>query len=153
MPKVDFSKYDEADGFTPIPDGQYEVEVDKVEERSTHGGDEMWGLRLKITKGEYENRFIFDNMVFSANAMKRVKLICSRMGFDVSGEVDLKPDMLLGRRCIVETEIEDYEDDNGKVKKQNKIPFAGYYRIEDDGKAKPESKTTDPAPEEEDLPF
>ena len=100
-------------------------------------------------EGEHEGRKIFDNMVFSEKALKRVKLICSRLGLDVSGELDLTPDMLKGRACLVTVETQEYVNDEGRNKKRNVVPFAGYERIETDGAT---VSTPDDASEES-LPF
>ena len=65
-------------------------------------------------------------MVFSQKALPRVKLICSRLGVDVAGEIDLKPEHLIEKTCLVTVTIEEYEGDEGKVKKRNSVPFSGY---------------------------
>ena len=83
MPKIDFNNVDDVQGFAPLPDGKYLCRVAEVEEATTQYGDEMWKLRLVVDSGPHRGRYIFDNLVFSAAAMKRVKLICSRLGLDV----------------------------------------------------------------------
>ena len=88
----------------------------------------MWKLRFEVAEGEYARRYIYDNMIFSDAALKRVKLICSRLGLDTSREIDLTPKLLEGRTCILTVEIEDYEDQEGKIKKRNIVSFAGYER-------------------------
>ncbi|MDI6794806.1 MAG: DUF669 domain-containing protein [bacterium] len=82
MPKVDFSTIDDVQDFSPIPDGQYLSRLSEIEETTTQYGDELWKLRFEVIEGEYAGRYIFDNMVFSKAALKRVKLICSRLGID-----------------------------------------------------------------------
>ena len=86
----------------------------------------MWKLRLQVEGGEHDGRLIFDNLVFSAKAMSRVKLICASFGLDVSGAVDLDPSMLLEKRAMVSTYQEEYEDDRGQAKVTNRIPYDGY---------------------------
>lgn len=132
MPKIDFNDIPENDDFNPIPEGKYLCRLEAIEEKSTKKGDEMWSLRLEVQDGEYNGRVIFDNMVFSSAAMKRVKLICSRMGIDTSGEVDLSPADLQGRMVIVETVIEEYTANDGSQKKRNTVPFAGYHKYDGD---------------------
>ena len=130
MPKIDFSKVEDVQDYTPLADGKYLCKLSEVEESETQYGDEMFKLRFEVVQGEHTGRIIFDNMVFSEAAMKRVKLICSRLGLDVSGEIDVKPSMLEGRKCYVSVITEEYEDSEGKTKKRNVIPFAGYERAE-----------------------
>ena len=130
MPKIDFANVDDVQDFSPLPDGEYLCRLAEIEEASTHAGDEMWKLKFEVADGEYAGRYIFDNMVFSEAALKRVKLICSRLGIDVSGEVELTPSMLEGATCIIRTEIEEYEDNEGRTKRRNVVPFAGYERAD-----------------------
>ena len=126
MPHIDFATVDDVDDFSPVPPDQYPVEPKSVEETSTQAGDAMWRVRLLIVGGPYKGRYIFDNLVFSAAAMKRVKLFCRALGLDVSGEVDLTPDLIIGRACQATVELEDYEDAEGNVRPRNVVPFAGY---------------------------
>ena len=126
MPKVDFKNVSEIADFAPIPDGEYLCRLADIETDRTRSGDEMWKLRWQVEGGEHDGRLLFDNMVFSAKAMSRVKLICSSCGLDVSGEIDLDPPMLLDKRALISTYQEEYEDDKGQSKVQNRIPFDGY---------------------------
>ena len=128
MPKIDFAKVDDVQDFTPLPAGKYPCRLAEIEEATTHAGDEMWKLRFEVARGEHAGRLVFDNLVFSQAAMKRVKLICSRLGLDVSKELDLKPEMLKGRTANLTVEIEPYEDSEGRTKQRNVVPFAGYER-------------------------
>lgn len=155
MPKIDFNTIEDAEDFSPLPEGKYACRVAEVEEARTKGGDEMWKLRLEVVEGAHAGRIIFDNLVFSAAAMKRVKLICSRLGLDVSGEVDLTPDMIKGRPCRITVETEEYEDHEGRRRKRNVVPFAGYERAA--GGAQDPAATEEGGRQEDDgegqLPF
>jgi len=129
MPKVDFSKVDDVQDFVQLPDGKYLCQVNEIEEATTQYADEMWKIRFEVIEGKYAGRFIFDNMVFSEAAMKRVKFICSRLGLKVSGELDLTPGLLEGRKCYVSVLSEKYKNSEGKIKKRNVVPFAGYEEV------------------------
>jgi hypothetical protein len=131
MPTVNFGEVEDAEDYTPIPDGKYLCHVERVEETTTQYGDDMWKLWLQVDQGPYAGRNIFDNLVFSAAAMKRVKLFCARAGIDVSGEVELTPETILDRRVFVTVQVEEYEDQEGSIKKRNKVPFAGYESAEE----------------------
>ena len=131
MPRIDFSNVDDAQDYSPLPAGRYLVTLTEVEEAKTKYGDEMWKLRFVVDEGQYKGRYIFDNLVFSDAALKRVKLICSRLGLDVSGELDLTPGLITGRRCYVSVEIEEYTDQDGDSRSRNVVPFAGYGRFDD----------------------
>lgn len=154
MPKIDFNKVDDVQDFSPLPDGKYSCTIVGVEEGSTQYGDEMWKVRFMVDHGPHRGRCIFDNLVFSKAAMKRAKLVCSRLGLDVSGELDLKPEMIQGRRCYISVETEQYTDHEGRPKRRNVVPFAGYGRA--DGAETPAGGVDAEDVEddsEEDLPF
>ena len=156
MPRIDFNHVDDVQDFAPLPDGKYLCRVSDVEEARTQYGDEMWKLRLAVEAGPHRGRYIFDNMVFSDAAMKRVKLICSRLGLDVSGEIELTPALIRGKNCYVTVETEDYEDHEGTTKRRNVVTFAGYERAVGApaaGEQAPEEAGSVEDDSEEDLPF
>ncbi len=148
MPKIDFSTVEDAKTFVPIPAGEYVVEINSIEETTTSHGDELWKLRLKIHEGPHAGRYVFDNLVFSPKAMKRVKLLCSRLGLDITGEVDLTPRMLRGKQCRVTVDVEDFIDDEGRERKRNNIGFAAYEALGDGG-----SDERQPGDDDEDDPL
>lgn len=130
MPKIDFSQIDDVQDFSPLPEGDYLCRLAEIEESTTQNDDELWKLKFEVIEGEYAGRYVFDNMVFSEAALKRAKLICSRLGLSVSGEIDLAPGMIEGRTCYLTVEIDEYEDSEGRIKKRNVVPFAGYERAD-----------------------
>ena len=152
MHKIDFSKIEDVQDFTPLPDGKYICQLTEIEEATTQYDDEMWKLRFEVIEGKFIGRLVFDNLVFSEAAMKRAKLICSRLGLDVSGELDITPKLLEGRKCVVSVVTEEYEDVEGNTKRRNIIPFAGYDRISDAGSPDASPKKKDDSNEEH-LPF
>ena len=131
MPKIDFSTVEDVQDFTPLPKGKYRCQLVEVEEATTQSGYEMWKIRFEVTEGEFNGRFIFDNLFFSDKGLKRTKLLCNRLGLDVSGELDLTPDKIKGLACYVEVDVEEYEDSNGQTKPRNVVPFAGFHRVEE----------------------
>ena len=126
MPKVDFTHVEDVQDFSPIPAGKYLCKLVEIEEATTQYGDEMWKMRFQVIQGKHTGRYVFDNLVFSEAALKRVKLICSRLGLNVSGELDLTPSMLKDRMCFLTVQTESYEYDEGNEKNRNVVPFAGY---------------------------
>ena len=146
---VDAYQHDAAGNFATNGDGEKLY-------WATRNGDEMWKLRLVVDSGPHRGRYIFDNLVFSAAAMKRVKLICSRLGLDVSHELDLTPALIRGRSCYVTVEAEEYEDQEGITKRRNVVPFAGYECAEGAPAAPSTAAGNTTGAEddsEEDLPF
>jgi hypothetical protein len=126
MSKVNFKGIADVQAFEPLPKGTYQCKVEEVEESVTQYGDEMWNLRLVVTGGPHEGRLIFDRIVFSDAALERAKLFCYCLGLDVSGELDLTPDLIRGRTCGVRVKIEKYEDNERRTRLRNVVPFAGY---------------------------
>ncbi len=151
MPKIDFGHVDDVQDFSPVPAGKYLCRLSGIEEASTQHGDEMWKLRFEVTQGPYAGRLIFDNLVFSEAALKRAKLICSRLGLDVSKELDLTPELIKGRVAMLTVDIEPYEDAEGRTKQRNTVPFAGYERASESDT--PSAAGTGEDDSEEHLPF
>ena len=130
MPKLDFSQIDDVQDFSPIPPGKYLCKLVDVEESKTQNDDEMWNVRFEVIEGEQKGRAVFDRLVFSQAAIKRVKLICSRLGLDVSGPLNLTPETVKGRTCFLTVQIEEYLDEEENPKKRNVVPFAGYEKAD-----------------------
>ena len=143
---VNFDRIEEASDCTPVPKGKYLCRLVKIEEDVTKYGDPLWKLWFQIEDGEYENRYIFDNLVFSPKAEKRMKLICNRLGVPVIGERELEPSELLDKRCYITVDVEDYKDNEGKTRQRNCVLFAGYEPVIESGVS-----TEDDS--EDDIPF
>jgi len=114
--KINFDEVETGGGgFAPIPDGNYLVKIESIHSgRQTRAGDEMWGLELVVTDGDYQGRKIFDNLVFSQKALWRVKMTCSRFGVPLTGEVEIADIIprLQGRKAWADVFSEEY---NGKT--------------------------------------
>ena len=130
MPKINFEEIEDVQDFTPIPSGRYLCKLVEVEESKTQYDDEMWNVRFEVIEGEHKGRAVFDRMIFSQAAIKRVKLICSRLGLDVSGPMNLTPEMVKGKTCYIAVQIEEYLDEGKNAKKRNVVPFAGYEKAD-----------------------
>ena len=126
MPKIDFRTVEDTADFSPLPMGKYLCRVAAIELGETSAGDERWLLRLTVDEGPYSGRTVIDNLSFSEAALKRVKFVCERLGVDVTGEVDVSPDLLLGRLALVTVELGTYEDEFGARRIRNKVPYSGY---------------------------
>jgi hypothetical protein len=122
MPKVDFTKVNEAGEYQPIDEGEYLAEVINVDVRQGQKG-EYWNIKYQILTGDNAGKHVYDNLSFAPGALKRVKLFCSRLGLDVSGELDLSPGDIQNGRIKITLEISEYD---GKLK--NIIPFEGFDR-------------------------
>lgn len=147
--KYNWDEIECGDGYAPMSPGIYPCQLINIDEKLTQFGDELWNLKWVVLEGEYKGRYIFDNLVFSKAALKRVKLVCARLGIHLRGEVELTKDMLLGKKVFVEINIEEYQDKKGIIREKNSVPFDGYQSVHVE-KTKPAESAED---ENEDLPF
>lgn len=53
-------------GYREVPDGEYEVKVNKIEMKISKAGNPMVTTSFKIVNGEYKNSLVFYNQVFTA---------------------------------------------------------------------------------------
>ena len=56
--EIDFGQVEDAEDFSPVPDGKYHVRVIGIEEKPTRAGDPMWNLDLEIQEGPHAGRII-----------------------------------------------------------------------------------------------
>ncbi len=158
-PVVDFPSTPDADEFSPIPEGQYlckVIESKKLD--NTAKGFEQWQLTFEVVdaKSEYCGKRFWDRLFFSEGGMPRVKLICSRLGIDVTKKIDLEPEMLLEKFVNIEVIIDEYEyegEDGKKKGKRNKVPFAGYEEVEQPKVSKAEQAAKTKKKADSELPF
>lgn len=113
-----------------VPEGEYLCEVVSAEEKRTTGGDEMLNMKFKILDGKQTGRFLFDNMVFSRSAMRRVKIISAALGLPTQGKVEINEELLRGRQVFLTTKHEEYGGET-----RSKVEFAGYRQVPPDQQA------------------
>lgn len=134
--KINFDEIPEKDfgDYTPIPKGDYNVELVDVREGETVGGknpgSRRWGLRFDVVDaGDYEGRVVWDNIVDVPGSAWRIKQVLRAAGFDVTGEFDtdeLDWEEVIGTKFLVTVGIkrgtvnretgEKYADSNKVVK-------------------------------------
>lgn len=131
--EINYDDIESINEFKPVPEGTYRCCVADVKEAQTSRGYPMWKLRLEIEEGEHAGRVIFDRLVFSPAAMRRVKRVCACLGLKTAGTQELTPEMIVGRYTMVRAVIEDYIDQEGEARSSNAVPFDGYAPVDDDG--------------------
>ena len=78
------------DDFDSVPDGKYQVAVEKVELTETHSsGNPMLKWTLRILAPSSVNRFLWRNSVFTANTLKYIKTDLHLCGLDLGKLSDL----------------------------------------------------------------
>jgi hypothetical protein len=151
MAKVNWNDIPDSDDFSPLEPGRYLMEITKVDdEKTTNDGDEKWLLTLECVEGDRKGRKVWDSLIFSEGGLKRMKLIFSRLGMKIDGEVEFFPKDLIGKRALIDVEI---QEDNPKF---NTVPYAGWNKVDGSAPAsKAKSGKASPPPEEDDeeLPF
>jgi len=100
--------------FEPMPVGTYEAVLTGVEERvAQSSGDPYLNWEFTIVgPSEYDNRKVWDITSLSEKALWRLRQTLVALGLDpadLSGEIDFEPTELIGSRCLVEVNQEEWE--------------------------------------------
>ncbi len=69
--------------FESVPDGKYQVAVEKVELTQSSTGNPMLKWTLRILAPRFANRFLWRNSVFTHNTLKYVKTDLHLCGLDL----------------------------------------------------------------------
>lgn len=141
--KVNWDEVPDSQSYI-VPAGTYKMKVEEVSEQYTDNGVEFWTLQLKVVHGPQQGKVVFDRIFFSQRALPRVKHVCKELGLSVKGEIELKPQMLVGRTAMVKVTETTYTDRNGNEKPKNDVPFDGYESCE--GVTPPKSVVPDDGP-------
>lgn len=103
---IDFAKV--PDAAEPLPPGTYNCTIVHAEPTtSKSGGNPMIKIRWRVDDdGEFKGRNIFDNLVFSQNALWRVRQVLEALGYakDFNGVVN--PENLLGESATLKVTIQ-----------------------------------------------
>lgn len=49
--------------YAPIPEGEYDLIIEKCEGKTSKAGNRMLSLKFRIDGGEYDGRFLFENIL------------------------------------------------------------------------------------------
>ena len=133
MPSIDWNKVEDQE-FTPISEGRYTVKISNVRDTqkdsdellTTKNGDEMWAVTLDVIGPKCAGRKIFTNLVFNDRGYGNIKKLYSAIfGTKLPKKCDTSD--ILDEVVDVDVVITEY---NGKS--SNAIPYAGFYRSEND---------------------
>jgi hypothetical protein len=133
--QVDFSRVEDVESFVSIPEGVYVCRLADVREGVTKDGSPRWSFRLEVAEGDHSGRTAaWDGLNWSERGLPRVKQILQRLGFDVSGPLDIQKDDLLGRRVRAQLCVEEREDPlTGRRVARLRVPYLGYEAVEPAG--------------------
>lgn len=124
MTRINFKGTPQGEGFTPIPQGEYLLQVDDVEEGiAKSSGNPKLTVKCSIVDGEYEGRKAFLNFSLAANAGFSLRGLVeaaipdkveiagtdetTERGDELS-EVDFDSDDLIGSQFYATASIEEY---------------------------------------------
>ncbi len=142
MPVFDFDGVPEAVGFAPL-DGQYLACVTSIDQErdgqplKTDKGDPKWNVGFTVASGErsggrFWGDWIFPSVTGNARLMGALKRVCKHVaGVAVDGEVDIQPDLFLGKFVLVDCKPNSWKDDEGTKHTNTKVVFAGYSTASD----------------------
>ena len=142
---VDFTDV-EAGGGMPTPDGYYVGEILSAEREVSSAGNDMVVVRWKTNMGST----VFDRFVLLPQSLWVLRTALDCMGYETpDGPFDLDVDALVGERCGLEIQNEEYEEkDQPRVTGYLTEEVAEQY-IEEQGGAVPEEEEE---PEDEEEP-
>jgi hypothetical protein len=132
--QVDFSDVQDVENYLSVPEGTYLCRIAEVRQGVTRDGNPRWSLRLEVAEGDYAGKTAaWDGLNWTERGMPRVKKVLARLGFDVSGILDLQPDELVGRRVQAQLLPEEREDrETGRRITSMRVPYMGYEAVEQD---------------------
>jgi hypothetical protein len=130
---IDFRTIEDSESYVTVPEGTYLCRVAEVRENLAMNGSPRWSLRLEVCEGDFTGRTAgWDGLTFSERGLPRVKRVLGRLGFDVSGALDLQSSDLVGLRALVQFVTEEREDPlTGRRTVRLRVPYSGYAMAED----------------------
>jgi hypothetical protein len=120
---------EESGSYEPVPEGEYVLTVIKVTDKTTSTGRDMVNLELAVDEGPYRDRKVWTNVTFIPAGEPGHGLMVQALkafGLPFDGELDFDTSEFEGRTCRAKLVIEPYTDKEGKTKKKNAIPTAGF---------------------------
>lgn len=124
MPKINFKGV--ADGFEPIPEGDYLAKLKSWRWEPKTKSDPKVGMLVLvfvISDGDYEGRQLWSNKSAKPDALWAMKRALSRLGADadIIGDEDgfdvedVMPD-LVGNECVLRVTQYEYPEDSGEFR-------------------------------------
>lgn len=91
----------------PIPAGTYNCTIVHAGPAISKSGNPMIKLRWRVDDaGEYWHRTIFDNLVFTAAALWRVRQTLEALGYASTFKGEINPENLLGESAMLQITVQ-----------------------------------------------
>lgn len=93
-----------------IPEGTYEVVVNKAEQKNSRDGNPMISFEFEVSDGTHKGAKLFENCSLQPQALFKLKSVLMALGLDIPNKAfDLNLRELIGLTCEVEVGHEIYE--------------------------------------------
>lgn len=123
MPQIDWNNVSE-EQFTLVPEGTYEAVISTVTECKSSKGDDMWKLKLTISKGDYKDKTILTQLVFNEGGYGNIKKLYSAI-FGTKLPNNCETSDILDESVNIDVVHNEY---NGKT--YANIAYAGFSSVE-----------------------
>ena len=128
--EIDFDSADRTSDFVTVPAGTYLCRVAEVRPGQTRAGDERWSMRLVVAEGEHVGKqAAWDSLVFSTRGRARARIVFAALGMPSNGRVQVEPNDLEGRQCLVQIRPAEYASPSGETIRRNEVPYDGYRSV------------------------
>lgn len=131
---VNMAGVKEGGSFVLAPEGIYDVEIAEVNDRESTGGDPMVSIKLVITSGEYQDSWVWDNILIphlnsqAAKILGRTKHFLHCIGESYDGEeVNWDSDAWLWKKCKIRITHEPPNEYHKRIK-----PVVAEYVIDEE---------------------
>lgn len=139
--KIDFSNISE---FKTVPAGKYPARVTEMVLTKANSGNKMFNWTFTITDGEYKGRKIWTRTVLVEDSLWVLRNYLIALGIEVpKGAVDVDPQKIIGKYCIIETEVDIYQG------KEKSVIINVFPASDDQGKSEGDKLLEESLPEKE----
>jgi hypothetical protein len=108
---VDFSNT-ESSGPREIPEDNYLLVIDNVEEKESSAGNPMLAFTHKVSEGPYKGAKIWDNVSLTPQALWRFRSMLECLGMTADKKLDIDLNALKGKTFLAQISHEVYQGKN-----------------------------------------
>ena len=130
--RMDFTNIEDV-SYVSVPEGTYLCQLADLRERSTRDGSPRWSYRLVVKEGEYAGRTAaWDSVSWTERGLGRAKHVLSKLGFDVTGVLEVDAEQLVGRCASVRIQFEEHLDPVSGIRSvRPSVPYMGYELVDE----------------------
>lgn len=151
--KIDLRYVQAPDELDPVPDGRYLVEIEDLTEETARTGKKYLRVHMRVGDGEHAGAYIFDDLYLTDKAKPRLLCLLKALNIASDGIVDISPELLTGKKCLIDVEIRGNERDGGGEWRRSVVTFGGYHPIGKAGRADSPRRRPDDPDDEFDVAY